>query len=60
VVVHDLEFEKLDVKTGFFMKNLRRRYKWTKPFVVSGRKDLICKLKRSIYDLKQSPRKWYK
>ena len=29
-------------------------------FVVPGKEDLVCKLKRSLYGLKQSPRHWYK
>jgi hypothetical protein len=29
-------------------------------FIVPGKEDLICILKRSLYGLKPSPRQWYK
>jgi len=29
-------------------------------FVVKGNKELACKLKKSLYCLKESPRMWYK
>ena len=63
IVAHyDLELEQLDVKTAFLHGLLEEDIYMTQPegFVVPGKEDYVCKLKKSLYGLKQSPRQWYK
>ena len=62
IAMHDLELEELDVKTAFLHDELEEKTYTDQPegFVVPGKEDLVCKLKRSLYGLKQSPRQWYK
>ena len=49
----DLELEKIDVKTTFLHRDLDEEIYMEQP---EGR--LVCKLKKSLYGLKQSPRQW--
>jgi hypothetical protein len=57
VALHDLELEQLDVKTAFLHGELEDIYMdQPEGFIVSGKKKYVCKLKRSLYGLKQSPR----
>jgi hypothetical protein len=61
VVVFDLEIEKIDVNIVFLHGDLEEEIYMKQPegFVVKEKKELVCKLKISLYDLKQSPRMWY-
>ena len=61
VVAYDLEIEQMDVKTAFLHGDLEEEIYMQQPdgFVVKGKEHLVCRLKRSLYGLKQSPRMWY-
>ena len=59
LVAHqDLELEQLDVKTTFLNGNLEEEIFMVQPegFKQPGTKNLICRLKKSLYGLKESPR----
>ena len=60
--MHDLELEKLDVKTAFLHRELEEEIYMDQPegCIVPGKENFVCKLKKSLYGLKQSPRQWYK
>lgn len=62
VAMQDLELEQLDVKTAFLHGELEEEIYMRQPdgFVVEGKEEHVYLLKRSLYDLKQSPRHWYK
>ena len=57
----DLEVEQMDVKTMFLHGDINEEIymKQPKGFTVKGKKELVCKLKKSLYSLKQTPRMWY-
>ena len=62
VVQFDLELVQLDVKTTFLHSDLEEKIYMTQPdgFKVAGKENWVCKLIKSLYGLKQSPRQWYK
>jgi hypothetical protein len=51
----------MDLKIKFLHGDLEEEIcmKQPKEFVVKGKKELVCKLKKYLYGLKQSPRMWY-
>ena len=51
----------MDVKSDFLNGDLHEEIYMAQPlgFVKKGSENLVCKLKKSIYGLKQSPREWY-
>ena len=58
----DLELIQLDVKTAFLHGDLEEEIYMLQPvgFRVVEQQHLVCRLKKSLYGLKQSPRQWYK
>ena len=62
VAANNYELEQLDVTTAFLNGELEEEIFMQQPegFVVPGKEDYVCKLNKSLYGLKQSPRQWYK
>nr|GEU55249.1 receptor-like protein kinase ANXUR1 [Tanacetum cinerariifolium] len=58
VALQDLELKQLDVKTTFLHGYLKEEIYVEQPegFKVPGKEDHVCRLKKSLYGLKQSPR----
>ncbi|KAH9678410.1 hypothetical protein KPL71_025698 [Citrus sinensis] len=61
VAIQDMYLEQMDVKTAFLHGELQEEIVMEQPegYVVSGKEDHVCLLKKSLYGLKQSPRQWY-
>ena len=57
---HDLKLHQLDITTAFLNSELNEDIYMKQPegFEVKGKEHLVCKLNRSLYGLKQSPRCW--
>jgi hypothetical protein len=57
----DIEVEHMYVKTTFLHGDMEEEIYMKQPegFVVKGKKELACKINKSLYGLKKSPRIWY-
>ena len=61
-IIEDLKVHQMDVKTTFLNGNLEEEIYMDQPegYVSKGQESLVCKLSKTLYGLKQSPRAWYK
>jgi hypothetical protein len=61
IAYYILELHQMDVKTAFLYGDLEENVYMTRleVFVVECKEHLACKLKKSIYGLKQASRQWY-
>ena len=62
VAIENLHLEQLDVKMAFLHGDLKEDIYMIQleGFIVQGQENLVCKLKKSLYGLKQALRQWYK
>jgi len=58
----DYELNQLDAKTAFLHGDLEEEIYMAQPlgFKAAWKGKLVCKLEKSLYGLKQSPRQWYR
>ncbi|KAL9250338.1 Retrovirus-related Pol polyprotein from transposon TNT 1-94-like protein [Drosera capensis] len=61
VTAENLHLEQLDVKTAFLHGDLDEDIYMVQPegYQIAGKENLVCKLTKSLYGLKQVPRQWY-
>ncbi|KAL6329845.1 hypothetical protein AAG906_037945 [Vitis piasezkii] len=61
VAHYDLELHQMDVKTAFLNGDIDETIYMVQPenFVSEDSKNMVCKLTKSIYGLKQASRRWY-
>ena len=62
VAAENLHLKQLDVKTAFLHGDLEEDIYMSQleGFIVQEQESLVCKLRKSLYGLKQASRQWYK
>jgi len=62
VAQYELELGQLDAKIAFLHGDLEDEIYMSQPtgFKTAVKENMVCKLKKSLYELKQSQRQWYK
>ena len=58
----DLELKQLDMKTAFLHGDLEEKIYMDQPeeFEEARKKHMVCRLKKSLCELKHAPKQWYK
>jgi hypothetical protein len=58
---YDWEIHQMDVKTAFLNGDLEEEIYMQQPegFIEKGKENLVCRLRKSLYGLKQAGRAWY-
>jgi hypothetical protein len=56
-----LLIHQIDVKTTFLDEELEEEIDMTQSdgFIVNGQEDKVCKLQKSLFDMKQAPKQWH-
>ena len=59
--IHNLFVYQMGVKTAFLNGDLNEEVYMEQPegFVLKGNENKVCKLGKSLYDLKQAPKQWH-
>ncbi|GKB50901.1 zinc finger, CCHC-type containing protein [Tanacetum coccineum] len=59
--IHSLIIHQMDMKTSFLNEELEEEVYLNQPlgFILPGNENKVCKLVKSLYELKQAPKQWH-